>query len=54
MMTWPVPRTLSPLPACGERSDREAVRVRGRIRETEHLETPPHPNPLPAQRGEMG
>ncbi len=41
----------SPLPACGERSDCEAIRVRGRIRESEHVEAPPHPNPLPA-RGE--
>jgi hypothetical protein len=40
-----------PLPACGERSDREAVRVRGRCHRSEPLRiaaTPPHPNPLPA------
>jgi hypothetical protein len=35
-----------PLPACGER-----VGVRGRIRESERLERPPHPDLLPA-RGE--
>src|SRR5262245_36300494 len=45
----------SPLPACGERSDREAIRVRGRLRKSERLEAPPHPvrgfaahHPLPA------
>jgi len=44
----------SPLPACGERSPaeaerkrREGGRVRGRCRESELFETPPHPNPLP-------
>jgi len=32
----------SPRPACGERSDREAIRVRGPLRESELAETPPH------------
>jgi hypothetical protein len=32
----------SPLPACGERSTREARRVRGPLRESEPVETPPH------------
>jgi hypothetical protein len=55
-------RTLSaPLPASGERSDREAIRVRGPLRESEPAEAPPHQaeigssltmrntrNPLPA------
>ncbi len=31
-----------PLPACGERSTREARRVRGRLRESEPVATPPH------------
>src|ERR1700683_3523128 len=42
----------SPRPACGERSDREAIRVRGRFGEAEALrlvEKPPHPDPLPAR-----
>ena len=30
-----------------------AIRVRGPLREAEPVETPPHPNPLPA-RGERG
>jgi len=38
-----------PLPACGERSTREARRVRGPSRESELVETPPHPDPLPAR-----
>jgi len=50
----------SPLPACGERSDCQrvgakrrpmtgsAIRVRGRACESERLDAPPHPNPLPA------
>jgi hypothetical protein len=42
----------SPRPACGERSDREAIRVRGPLheseRESERAERPPHPDPLPA------
>jgi hypothetical protein len=41
----------SPRPACGERSTREARRVRGPLRESEPLrivERPPHPDPLPA------
>jgi hypothetical protein len=40
----------SPLPACGERSDgiEDAIRVRGTIRESECLESPPHPDPFPA------
>ena len=37
-----------PLPACGERSDREAIRVRGRLRESERFSSAPHPDPLPA------
>jgi hypothetical protein len=41
----------APLPACGERSTREARRVRGPLRESEPVETPPHPHLLPA-RGE--
>jgi hypothetical protein len=41
----------SPLPACGERSTREARRVRGPLRESERAERPPHPDLLPA-RGE--
>src|SRR5580704_14760895 len=50
--------TVVPLPACGERSDRAAIRVRGPLRESERriltlriVERPPHPDPLPA-RGE--
>jgi putative tryptophan/tyrosine transport system substrate-binding protein len=42
------PRRTSPLPACGERSTRQACRVRGTFIESACLETPPHPNPLPA------
>jgi peptide/nickel transport system ATP-binding protein len=40
----------SPLPARGERSDgiEDAIRVRGTIRESELVESPPHPGPLPA------
>src|SRR5436305_10292193 len=41
----------SPRPACGERSDCEAIRVRGTIRESECVETPPRPDPLPASGG---
>jgi len=37
-----------PLPACGERSTPEGRRVRGPLRESEPVERPPHPNPLPA------
>jgi len=43
-----------PLPVYGERSTSERQRgwqVRGRLRESERWETPPHPDPLPA-RGE--
>src|SRR5712672_2134608 len=36
-----------PLPACGERSDRAAIRVRGPCHESERVERPPHPDPLP-------
>jgi len=36
----------SPRPACGERSTREARRVRGPLRESEPVEGPPHPNLL--------
>src|SRR5260370_36256937 len=32
----------------GERSTREARRERGRFRESERVERPPHPHPLPA------
>ena len=42
-----VPQT-PPLPACGERSPRFARRVRGTLRESERVESPPHPDPLPA------
>jgi hypothetical protein len=42
----------SPRPACGERSDRAAIRVRGALRESEPDERAPHPNPLPAKSGE--
>src|SRR4029077_194593 len=39
-----------PLPACGERSEfahsSRKFRVRVRLRESEHIETPPHPDPL--------
>src|ERR1700688_1321579 len=42
----------SPRPVCGERSDCEAIWVRGTLRETECLERAPHPNPLPAKSGE--
>src|SRR5215471_9790698 len=42
----------SPLPARGERSEfarsSRKFRVRGRLRESERVETPPHPDPLPA------
>jgi hypothetical protein len=38
----------SPRPACGERSDCAAIRVRGTIRACECVESPPHPDPLPA------
>jgi len=41
-------RAASPLPACGERSTREARRVRGRSLKSERLARPPHPDPLPA------
>src|ERR1700730_9394784 len=39
-----------PRPACGERSDgiENHLRVRGTIREPEPVESPPHPNLLPA------
>ena len=42
-----------PLPACGERSDRAAIRVRGvqaypRTAAIAEIHQPPHPNPLPA------
>src|SRR5260370_20293162 len=37
-----------PRPACGERSDREAIRVRGRFRKSELGGPPPHPDLLPA------
>jgi hypothetical protein len=47
--------TVVPLPACGERSDRAAIRVRGLFRESERqifmlriVERSPHPDPLPA------
>ncbi|MEA2345669.1 MAG: peptide/nickel transport system ATP-binding protein ddpF [Thermoanaerobaculia bacterium] len=45
----------SPLPARGERSDGIAddIQVRGPIRESELVEKPPHPDPLPAG-GERG
>jgi hypothetical protein len=40
-------------PLCGERSTREARRVRGPLRESEPVETPPHPDLLhsPSQTG---
>src|SRR5258708_20506486 len=41
----------SPRPACGERSDCEAIRVRGTIRESGRAERAPHPDPLPARAG---
>jgi DNA helicase II / ATP-dependent DNA helicase PcrA len=37
-----------PLPACGERSPREARRVRGTLQTLKPAESPPHPDPLPA------
>ena len=41
-----------PRPAYGERSIFVRIareyRVRGPLRESEHVESPPHPNPLPA------
>jgi DNA helicase II / ATP-dependent DNA helicase PcrA len=37
-----------PLPACGERSPREARRVRGTLQTLRPAESPPHPDPLPA------
>ena len=42
-----------PLPACGERSTREARRVRGPLHESEPVEAPPHPHLLhsPSQTG---
>jgi hypothetical protein len=52
--------TATPLPAWGERSDRQrvrplagpmtgsAIRVRGPFRESERVDRPPHPDPLPA------
>src|ERR671936_477941 len=41
--------SLPPLPACGERSDREGIRVRGRLRATcLRKEKPPPPTPPPA------
>ena len=39
----------SPLPACGERSSREARRVRGLSAIPSLADRPPHPNPLPAR-----
>jgi hypothetical protein len=41
---------LSPLPACGERSARIArcATGEGDIRESEHVESAPHPDPLRA------
>jgi peptide/nickel transport system ATP-binding protein len=47
----PVEETISsPLPARGERSDgiEDAIRMRGAIRESESVERPPRPDPLPA------
>jgi hypothetical protein len=43
-------RLATPLPARGERSDHitDGIRVRGHLRESELVETPPHPDPLPA------
>jgi peptide/nickel transport system ATP-binding protein len=40
----------SPVPGRGERPDgiADAIRVRGTIRESGHVESPPHPDPLPA------
>src|SRR5215471_11547080 len=44
-----------PLPACGERSEfarsSRKLRVRGRLRESEPVETPPPPPPPPPTRG---
>jgi hypothetical protein len=37
-MIVPTRPPLSPLPACGERSDRAAIRVRGPTQESERLE----------------
>src|SRR6266705_234041 len=49
------PAFWSPLPACGERSDRiaDAIRVRGyrSIDKSRRVEGAPHPNPLPARAG---
>src|SRR5882724_491836 len=42
----------SPRPACGERSDCGAIRVRGTLPRGELSERAPHPNPLPAKSGE--
>src|SRR5690348_1903264 len=44
---------LQPLPACGERSPRSCTASEGGSPRTALLETPPHPNPLPAS-GERG
>src|SRR6202035_3757757 len=46
----------SPRPACGERSDgiEDAIRVMGIIRESESVESPPHPNPLRASFARLG
>src|SRR5260221_4646833 len=43
--------TSLPRPACGERSDCGAIRVRGTIHESEYAVRAPHPNPLPAKSG---
>ena len=44
----------SPLPACGERSDCEAIRVRGRRRYSEPSRKTPSSRPPPRTRGEGG
>ncbi len=44
----------SPRPACGERSTREARRVRGPLRESEPVETPPHHAEIGSSAGALG
>ena len=47
-------RCAVPRPACGERSSREARRVRGRFRDSERIGYAPSPQPSPRTRGEGG
>ena len=46
----PATNWASPRPACGERSDLRAakIRVKGTLRESEYVERAPHPSPLRA------